>query len=48
MFCISDPLQMAAQQMAQQSQQQALYNAYLQQMVSFNLSLLMSTKFQFS
>lgn len=36
-FCISDPLQMAAHQMAQQNQQQALYNAYLQQMVSFNL-----------
>lgn len=34
--------------MAQQSQQQALYNAYLQQMVSFNLSFLMSTKFQCS
>nr|XP_034311051.1 unconventional myosin-XV isoform X10 [Crassostrea gigas] len=30
----NDPLQMAAHQMAQQNQQQALYNAYLQQMAN--------------
>ncbi|XP_056017857.1 unconventional myosin-XV-like isoform X8 [Ostrea edulis] len=36
---VNDPLQMAAHQMAQQTQQQALYNAYLQQMVSANLQV---------